>query len=157
MKNNLGGKKNNDIAALEARIAKLEQSMRGIPGRFPVGGRVPHAVLEIIDGNLIEIFPGGDPGGPYAGVKYYPNAITELATAYDPEAGGETTVTSYPDGIGRAWLWLDGVRQDKRVLVLNDTSAFIYFVLLAGDPLVGFRSRSIPVAGGGSATVWSAS
>ncbi len=48
----------------------------------------------------------------------------DLTDTYDPD-----TDETYPDGMGRAWLWLDGQRE-KRVLVRHDFTG-------ATAPLIG--------------------
>lgn len=87
------------------------------------GGSVQHVYqLVIIGGNLLS-------DGITEGIKYSSSPIVDVPAIYDPEVD-----TSFVDGIGRGYLYIDGVLQTLRVLILHDSSAgAITTALFSGD------------------------
>lgn len=95
------------VAQITQRTADAVSAVRAAVARIPIipamaggGSAAPHRVLEIIGGQTVS---GIDC------IKYA--ASLSLTQSYDPN-----TDTVLPDGLGRAWLWTDGVR-GGRVLV----------------------------------------
>lgn len=85
-------------------IARLRQELAMRPIRVPTrgGGSVqPKQSIQIIGGNTVS---GAD-------CIKYASTVTPAAV-YDPDV-----TTAYPDGLGRGWLFINGVIQSRRVLV----------------------------------------
>lgn len=106
-----------------AELARVERQVATLRGQTPV--RISQAVesilrLQIIGGNVLS--------GSIVGIKYAAS-VTPLAV-YDPDV-----TTSYPDGLGNAWLYLNGVRQINRVLVRHNFTGYT-------QPLVSGRVMS---------------
>ena len=111
----------------ERRLDDVEAQLRQLPSRWGRGGtKQHHRILEIIGGQQVS---GIDC------IKYA--ASLSLSQAYDPDA-----VTSLPDGLGRAWLWTDGVR-GGRVLVRHQ---FIHWPrpVCQGEALRAAGTLAIP-------------
>lgn len=92
-----------EIERLHRDLARLRAQ---VPVRMP-----PSAVATPV--KVVEIIGGQDLGGGYLGIVYAPSVTP--AAVYDPDVD-----TDYPDGLGNAWLWIDGVRQANRVLARHD-------------------------------------
>lgn len=121
----------------------VEQRVRGIPSRFAGGGSVtPVRVGRVIGGNTLT--------GSLPGIKWI-STPASVATAIDPYAD-----PALADGVGYAYLYLDGVQQFEpdttptRVLLYHYLT-FIRYALLGGDVgefvLLG-PQVTIPGAGG---------
>lgn len=96
------------VAQIAQRTADAVSAVRAAVARIPIipamaggGSAAPHRVLEIIGGQTV------------SGIDciQYAASLT-LTQAYDPDVD-----TALPAGLGRAWLWTDGVRGASRVLV----------------------------------------
>lgn len=127
-------------AEAEKRREKLEQS-RNLPSRWQ-GGRLNTYRLKVIGGNVLT-------ADPFIGILFSETEITELPTAYDPDVD-----TSFIDGIGRGWLYKNGVLQPKRVLILNDPRGGSGAAFILDDGYLSGVPIRIPVAGGGSEAVY---
>ena len=107
---------------------------------FPLGKTQPVYVLRIIGGNTLD-------DGSTDGIKSLAAQLADIPAAYDPNVD-----VAYPDGIGRATLYIDNVEQPDKVLVINDgrfPSTPVDFALFVEDRTEGYLF-SIPIVGGGS-------
>lgn len=91
-------------------IARLRQEMAMRPIRVPTrgGGSVqPKQSVQIIGGNTV------------SGIDCikYASTVTPGAV-YDPDVDAV-----YPDGLGHAWLYVNGIIQSRRVLVRHNLVA----------------------------------
>ncbi len=119
---NLGARRENREALLEARIRQLEQTIKRIPSRWPVSSTtLYHLVID--RGNTLS-------DGSTLGIKYSSSPIATVPSLYDP-----TVTSSFIDGIGRATLYVNGVAQTNKVLVVNDGrgDSTINYALFAND------------------------
>jgi hypothetical protein len=87
----------------EQRIRDLENLTRLIPSRFAGGGSSPAPVapviwLQVIDGNTLA-------GSITNGVKKTTTQLAVQVVWRDPYAA-----TIFPDGLGRAYIWRNGVQ-----------------------------------------------
>lgn len=106
----LGSTGGGQVAELEQEVADLRERLRQVPGVFsPSSEAQPKLALQIIGGNTV------------SGIDCikYASTVTPAAV-YDPDVD-----TAYPDGIGRGWLWSNGVRS-RRVLILHGFAGFPY-------------------------------
>jgi hypothetical protein len=98
-----------DTLRTDLRRLRSQTPLRLPPARVT---RTYH--LKLIGGNELD---SGQDGIIYAA------SVTPLAV-YDPEVD-----TTFPDGLARGWLFIDGARQAERVLIRHDflghTGAFI--------------------------------
>ncbi len=88
--------------------------------------------LQIIQGQEIAT-------GQYA-INY--SASLTLTQLYDPDVD-----TTYPSGLGNAWLWTNGARSTGRVLVRHDATDY-QFMLLAGVRRRVLGTTTLTVASG---------
>lgn len=124
-----------------ARRRDTQEQNRNLPSRWQGGRAAPYMVLVVIDGNTLETDQDG--------AVFAEEEITELPADYDPE-----TDDSFIDGIFRAWLKVDGITQEKRVLAVNDGSGSWQNCLEAGARIFTNGYKFIPVAGGGKKKVY---
>lgn len=92
---------------LDARIAALEAIAAELPSRWAGGASSPQVSLQIIGGNTLS-------DGVTAGIKWALGGVSTVPSVYDPNV-----TSSFIDGIGRAYLYLDNVLQSGIVLVGN--------------------------------------
>lgn len=119
----------NERQELLGRIAKLEQLTRRIPSRFAGGGAASSVkVLVIIGGNTLA---AGVPGIKYSAGPIVPTQV------YDPEVD-----SVYPDGMGRANLYVNGVLQPLRVLVRHNYAAY-KAPIIGGSQVTVFGTDSL--------------
>jgi hypothetical protein len=109
-----------------ARIRSLEVENQRLRRRIEQRPVISHA-LAMKDRRII-IDQGQTLESTDLGIKYSTSAITSLASAYDPNS-----TTSYPDGIGRGTLYIDGVAQTGYVLVINDSLSGILSAVIQSD------------------------
>jgi hypothetical protein len=130
--------------SMQARIDRLERELSGIPSRWAGGADSSLKILQIIGGQTLST--------GQAGIKYSSSAIASVPSAYDPEVD-----TTFIDGIGRAYLYVDGALQATRVLVANynGNGSPIDFALLGGSGDYAYTATTvaIPISGGGGTTV----
>ena len=106
---------------LRRRLERIERDMDRIPSRLASGAETTALRSLMIDrGNDATI------GNNLKGIVYNPSPITPTAV-YDPN-----TDTTFPDGLGRGILFVDGVQQAGYVLVLHNFSG-APFPVIAGD------------------------
>lgn len=130
----------NEIKQLKAEIARLSARLDQRPAKITMGARGLYRIIIIDQGQELE---SGD-----LGIKWSEDPITELASDYDPDS-----VTTYPDGIGRGTLYVNGIEQDGYVLVINDTLSGISSAVIQSDSC--FASAPITMdAGAGKAIVY---
>ena len=127
----------------EKRREKQEQS-RNLPSRFQ-GGTVKDAYIIVMGGNELDTGQDG---------CLWVDSVTELDADYDPN-----TATSFMDGIARGRLFIDGVEQADKVLIVNEGYAYGHALLGEGagdgaDKVWAFTATSKPIAAGGSKTVY---
>jgi hypothetical protein len=100
--------------ASERSFQAIQRRSIQVPSRFGRSGPGPVLHVMLIGGNELD---SGQDGLIYA-------ATVTPAAVYDPEVD-----TTFPDGLARGWLFVDGVRQAERVLIRHDfighTGAFI--------------------------------
>lgn len=141
----------NQLAQLERRLAFMEQQLRQIPSRF-AGSDQQAMVLEIIDGATL--YSGG--GDTVYGIARKTSALASVASAWDPNSVAATAgLFTAETGIGRARLYINGVAQSSLVLVVHDNRSgnLISTSLCELDAPETFATVSLPVSGGGGATV----
>jgi hypothetical protein len=90
------------------------------------GAATPEVMVQIIDGNTLT---SGAPGIKW--INTYAGAIS------GNDISGSGTL---PDGLGRVWVWEDGVQQlegdpptPKKSLLVNDSRGVVYQALVAGE------------------------
>lgn len=134
-----GGTLAQGVARLRTEVGKLQENgQRRIiyPGSTPPA---PAAVKQvwIIGGNALAT---GQEAIQYA-------ATVTPAAVYDPDVD-----TVYPQGLGNAWLYIDGIRQTDRVLVHHDFLGYTQ-PLLAGR-IMGVIGTEILTYSGTDMTVY---
>ena len=67
----------------------------------------PMLVIEVIGGNTLD--------SGITGVKYLSSLETELPSDYDPDTDPSTA-----DGWGTGYLFVNGLEQEHKVIILND-------------------------------------
>ncbi|MEY2855637.1 MAG: hypothetical protein RL030_2769 [Pseudomonadota bacterium] len=115
---------------LTTRLDSLERQLNNIPSR--IGSPEPDYLIVIVGGNTLSSGQNG--------IKHV-TTQTEVPSDYDPDVD-----TSYADGWGNAYLYVDGVLQDKKVLVLNDGGLS---TLVESWELTSPGPSYLPLAGGG--------
>lgn len=133
-----------DIQRLQDQVQKLERELNHLPSRWAGGGvRSPVKKLVIIDGATV--YSAG--AITYYGIDQQ-LLITEVASLWDPNGVGTTPgdFTAEP-GIGRAYLYIDGVLQDDLVLCVHDTRSGFSYSVITGDPILAGSSVVVPDAG----------
>lgn len=130
------------IADLEREVKKLRQALAQRPIKPPKGAASAQLqTVAIIGGNTLTT--GQD------GIKYSSSTISNVPSAYDPDVD-----TSFIDGVGRGTLYIDGVAQANRVLIVNDpVGGAINFALLNGDTVVVVAARTLTVGGDPNVTI----
>jgi len=81
------------------------------------------------------------------GVKYVTPNLTTVPSAYDP-----TVTDSFIDGIGRGTLYINGVAQANKVLLVNDDHGSFRNALVQGD-VVWCHTPIYLLVGAGPSTV----
>ncbi len=119
-----------DLNGMQAQIDRLEREIAHLPSRWSGGGAQPFTVVKITGGNTL--VTGQD------GIKYSSSAITTVGADYDPDVD-----TSFADGIGRGDLYINGVLQTGKVLVVLDTSSAINFALIANDVCYAVSTKTL--------------
>ena len=92
---------------VEADRRRTNAENRALPTRHAGGGGVASPVLRI---QII----GGNPMASGIESLQYAATVT-VPQVYDPDVD-----TSYVQGLGNGWLFIDGIRQPNRVLVRHD-------------------------------------
>lgn len=117
------------------RIRRLEQELAALRAQVPV--RTPRARRER---DIWAQIIGGNPLASGIEAIQYAASVTPLAV-YDPDVD-----TAYPNGLGNAWLFIDGKRQLDRVLVRHN---FIgdQTPVLSGRPVQVFGSETLTFSG----------
>ena len=138
------------MADQNARIRSLEVEVERLRRRVeqrPIHSvpRVRDTYIVVMGGNILDT--GQD------GCKWV-SSVAELAAAYDPN-----TATSFMNGVARGRLFVDGVEQTDKVLLVNE--GYTYGHALLGeaaadgaDKVWAFTATTKPVAGGGDKTVY---
>jgi hypothetical protein len=116
---------------LLARLGDHDGKHWGI-ARTVAGAAPPFKSLTIVGGNTL--------ASGQAGVKLV-GTMTEVASLWDPATDGP-----YEDGIGNAYLFVDGASQGK-VLVLNDGRAGMASSLVTSWRCMAVASISLPLTG----------
>ncbi len=120
----------NDIASLKSHVERLERELSHLPSRWAGAAPTRFTVIKITGGNTLAT--------GQAGIKYSSSAITTVGSDYDPDVD-----TSFIDGIGRADLYIDGVLQTGKVLVVLDTSSVIDFALIQNDVAYAVSTKTL--------------
>jgi len=120
-----------EVAALKSKVSQRPLiTKRG-------GGTQSSLILQVIGGHLIS---GVDT------VRYA--ATLTPSKAWDPEVD----TTGYDAGLGRAWLFVDGVMRPTRVLVRHDWSAHPR-PLISGQRIQTHGTVTLTYDPGGGGTV----
>jgi hypothetical protein len=90
-------------------LERIQTQIDRLSARVPV--RLGSAVTAVVD-RWVQIIGGNPLASGFECIQYAPS-VTPLAL-YDPDVD-----TSYPTGLGNGWLWEDGERIG-RVLVVHD-------------------------------------
>jgi hypothetical protein len=115
-----------------AEDRREQQERRGLPARW--SGPRPYRTVLIGGGNTID---------SQDGIKVSDDPITSIPTAYDPDSS-----PSCIDGVGWGTLYVDGVEQTTKVLVVNDNRSSFNCFLLAGDQVYAGDPIMLDVDGG---------
>jgi hypothetical protein len=131
----------NRNGVLDERIRKGEDLGRDMPSRWAGGAAAQLKVVVIVGGNTLVT--------SQTGISYSSTPITDVPSAYDPDV-----TSSFIDGVGRGTLYIDGVAQTSKVLIVNDGgSGAVDFALLTSDRIVVAEPRTLTVAGNPLVTV----
>lgn len=131
----LGSTGGGQVAELEQEVADLRERLRQVPGVFSPSSDQPKLAIQIIGGNTVS---GLD-------CIKYASTVTPAAV-YDPDVDA-----AYPDGLGRGWLWSNGVR-GSRVLVRHWLSAWPFplqpprLLRVAGTTTISYDPGTGPVS-----------
>ena len=134
----------NQIRQLWKEIGIVRQILEriNVQWRMP---RVRDTYIIVMGGNELDTGQDG---------CLWVSSVTELDADYDPN-----TATSFMDGIARGRLFVDGVEQADKVLIVNE--GYTYGHALLGedaddgpDKVWAFTATSKPIAAGGSKTVY---
>lgn len=140
----LGGTTAQAVAGLQADVLRLEshtQKLPILPPRALGGAATSLMTVVVIGGNTL--------GSGQAGIKYSSSAITDAPSAYDPDV-----TSSFADYFGRGNLYIDGVLQANKVLIVNDlTGGAVNFALLVNDVVVVATPRTLTVGGDPNTTI----
>lgn len=130
------GRRGNDrVSALERQVEAMAARLAMVPSVWaPASPVVPRRTLRIIGGQTILATPA------LLGIRCA--TTLTLSQAYNPD-----TDATYPDGLGRAWLYEDGILMG-RVLVRHDVAAY-GLPLLAGQPVSAGASVTLTYDPGG--------
>jgi hypothetical protein len=116
-----------EMQFLRQSVTELRRELAIRPVRIPPRGGAGSAPRQL----LLSIIGGNDLGSGAQGIKYTPSLT--LPVGYDPDVDAV-----YPNGMGRAALYVNGVLQPNNVLVRHD------FVGWTGPLLAGYL---LPVLG----------
>lgn len=101
-------------------------------GKGGAGTSTPHVVLQVLYGQEIDGLNL---------VKYVSEIPTEI-----PAISGTFATSFSPDGVGSAYLWTDGVRNDTPVLIFNSNKIYPN-LLISGQVVTTFATKQIKVTG----------
>ncbi len=132
-----------DIQRLRDRCEKLERQLNHLPSRW--AGNAPDSPIRklvIIDGGTV--YSAG--AITYYGVDQN-SLMTEVASLWDPDISTTPGDFTAETGVGRAYLYVNGVLQAAPVLVLHDTRSTFSYSVITGDPLIAGPVVTLPDAG----------
>lgn len=140
-----------DVQAIRREMRQAWQEIHKRPIKVKGGGSVtPRNFLRIIDGQTV--FTAG-PTTIY-GISKFSGTIATVPSIYDPNGVGSTPgLFTATTGIGRAFLYLNGVLQANMVLVVFDAGSSIPTALADGDGAASETSRSIPLGSDPTQTI----
>jgi hypothetical protein len=132
---------NDDMRDVRREVRRLWQEVSKRPLKARAGSTSRLYTVSILSGNTLST--------GQTGIKYSSSGISDVPSAYDPDV-----TSSFIDGVGRGTLFIDGVSQTSKVLIVNDlTGGAITFALLVGDIVVVRASRTLTVGGDPNTTV----
>lgn len=82
------------------------------------------------------------------GIKYEAT-VDSVPSLYDP-----TVTSSFINGIGRGTLYVNGIQQEDKVLIVNSDDGSYRNALLQGDPFISSGAIRIPVGGSETEAVY---
>jgi hypothetical protein len=128
----LGGTVAQVTQRTEARVAALTDRVAARPaiaGKAG-GGSEPERLVSIIGGNLL--------GSGAYGIKFV-SALPTVDKFYDPDVD-----TTFPDGLGYATYYVDGVLEPENVIVIHDWTIY-RAPLISGLVLPVRGTMTIPI------------
>ncbi len=143
-----------EVRQLELRLRQLESQIQRLNremDRRPIMNfaKGPLQTLEIIDGQTL--YSNG--GTTIYGIQRKSSALATVSTLWDPTSVSTAAGSfSGEQGIGRAWLYINGTKMTNPVLVVHDnrTGNLVSTSLVNLDAPQTYATVSIPLVSDGT-------
>lgn len=145
-----GGTLAQQVQDVKQLATQTHSEARRVPLILPTAPQQPNplVLLEIIDGNTV--YNVG--GTTYYGIKV-DSVVGGVGVHYDPDVSTTPGDFTAVDGIGRAYLYVDGLQDPTPVLVALDSSYPIPNALVQGDFVMTDGTVTIEVGGDPADTI----
>lgn len=125
----MGRPSDNGDKELDQRLREMERKLRSLPDRIASTSSIVYSV-QIYDGNTLS--------SGQTGIKRKSSTLNEAFASSEAAMVAAAYGTTLPDGVGRGYLYADGVQlfngsTPLLVLVGLDTRAGVFFALAKGE------------------------